>query len=97
MERASRIQLQQHTNGAQPSVTGGVQGRPQGICDPLGATVDPRGPPDSSAQRTDSSSLKTTSPYKPSLKHGPTTSPVPKITRFQLGSYGQGCDRTTNV
>ncbi|KAH9633612.1 hypothetical protein HF086_014580 [Spodoptera exigua] len=30
MERASRVQLQQHTNGAQPSVTGGVQSRPSG-------------------------------------------------------------------
>lgn len=28
MERASRVQLQQYTNGAQPSVTGGVEGRP---------------------------------------------------------------------
>ncbi|XP_028173042.1 G-protein coupled receptor moody-like isoform X1 [Ostrinia nubilalis] len=31
MERASRVQLQQHTNGAQPSVTGGIQGRPSGL------------------------------------------------------------------
>lgn len=30
MERASRVQLQQHTNGAQPSVTGGVESRPSG-------------------------------------------------------------------
>nr|XP_037873175.1 G-protein coupled receptor moody isoform X1 [Bombyx mori] len=28
MERASRVQLQQHTNGAQPSVTGRVESRP---------------------------------------------------------------------
>lgn len=28
MERASRVQLQQYTNGAQPSVTGGVESRP---------------------------------------------------------------------
>lgn len=30
MERASRVQLQQHANGAQPSVTGGVESRPSG-------------------------------------------------------------------
>lgn len=30
MERASRVQLQQHTNGAQPSVTGGIEDRPSG-------------------------------------------------------------------
>lgn len=30
MERASRVQLQQHANGAQPSVTWGVESRPSG-------------------------------------------------------------------
>lgn len=30
MERASRVQLQQHANGAQPSITGGVESRPSG-------------------------------------------------------------------
>ncbi|XP_032517985.2 G-protein coupled receptor moody-like isoform X1 [Danaus plexippus] len=33
MERASRVQLQQHTNGFKPSVVGGVSGRPSGIND----------------------------------------------------------------
>ncbi|XP_050344418.1 G-protein coupled receptor moody isoform X1 [Nymphalis io] len=31
MERASRIQLQQHANGSKPSVAGGVESRPSGI------------------------------------------------------------------
>ncbi|XP_069359943.1 G-protein coupled receptor moody isoform X1 [Maniola hyperantus] len=31
MERASRVQLQQHTNGAKPSVASGLQGRPSGL------------------------------------------------------------------
>ncbi|PZC84991.1 hypothetical protein B5X24_HaOG203312 [Helicoverpa armigera] len=46
MERASRVQLQQHTNGAQPSVTGGVESRPSGnpgACRPW-RKVDPRSP-----------------------------------------------------
>lgn len=30
MERASRLQLQQHANSAQPSVTGGIESRPSG-------------------------------------------------------------------
>lgn len=34
MERASRIQLQQHANGSQPGVTGGVQSRPSGFPEP---------------------------------------------------------------
>lgn len=34
MERASRVQLQQHTNGAQPSISGGVQSGPSGVHGP---------------------------------------------------------------
>lgn len=34
MERASRIQLQQHANSTQPGVAGGVQSRPSGVPDP---------------------------------------------------------------
>ncbi|XP_063364887.1 G-protein coupled receptor moody [Cydia amplana] len=123
MERASRIQLQQHTNGAQPSVTGGVQSGPQGLHEPRGpATVDPRPAPTGSStplsgsttkiSSTPKSSLKISSTpssmkssktpiiNKPSsLKVGPArVSPVgTKITRFQIGSYGQGADRTTNI
>lgn len=55
MERASRVQLQQHTNGAQPSVTGGVQGRPSGPAHgPRGkvdSTPGSRGPSVSGAAR----------------------------------------------
>lgn len=57
MERASRVQLQQHTNGAQPSVTGGVQGRPSGpVHRPRGKVdrkPDSNGPSESRAARGD--------------------------------------------
>ncbi|XP_063385334.1 G-protein coupled receptor moody-like isoform X1 [Cydia fagiglandana] len=116
MERASRIQLQQHTNGAQPSVTGGIQSGPQGLHDPRGpAPVDPRPAPTGSStplsgsttkiSSTPKSSLKMSTPssntpiMKPSsLKVGPArVSPVGHKIRFQIGSYGQGADRTTNI
>ncbi|XP_061718408.1 G-protein coupled receptor moody-like isoform X1 [Cydia pomonella] len=123
MERASRIQLQQHTNGAQPSVTGGVQSGPQGLHDPRGpAPVDPRPAPNGSSTPLSGSTTKISSTPKSnlkisstpssmkisntpiinkpsSLKVGPArVSPVgPKVTRFQIGSYGQGADRTTNI
>ncbi|XP_059062837.1 G-protein coupled receptor moody-like [Achroia grisella] len=41
MERASRVQLQQHTNGAQPSVTGRVESRPTGSPGP-GRQIGPK-------------------------------------------------------
>ncbi|XP_063625411.1 G-protein coupled receptor moody-like isoform X1 [Cydia splendana] len=119
MERASRIQLQQHTNGAQPSVTGGVQSGPQGLHNPRGpAPVDPRPAPTGSSTPLSGSTTKISSTPKSSLKISNTpssntpimnkpsslkvgparVSPVgPKITRFQIGSYGQGADRTTNI
>ncbi|KOB66512.1 Uncharacterized protein OBRU01_21116 [Operophtera brumata] len=34
MERASRIQLQQHAHSSQPGVAGGVQDRPSGVPEP---------------------------------------------------------------
>ncbi|KAJ8720321.1 hypothetical protein PYW07_012364 [Mythimna separata] len=49
MERASRVQLQQHANGAQPSITGGVESRPSGqpgACRPW-RKISPKSPPHS--------------------------------------------------
>lgn len=45
MERASRVQLQQHTNGSQPGLSGRVQSRPSGFDGPDGPTVGLRGQP----------------------------------------------------
>ncbi|KAJ2951658.1 hypothetical protein O0L34_g13816 [Tuta absoluta] len=98
MERASRVQLQQYTNGAQPSVTGGVESRPShGPRRP----VDPRpGGPRGSPTKTTSvvTSVYSAAPRKPSLLSQGETEPKrkspAKITRFQIGSYEGDYDKT---
>lgn len=56
MERASRVQLQQHTNGAQPSISGGVQSGPSGVHGPSRPwrKVDPSPSGPSTARKTGS-------------------------------------------
>lgn len=78
MERASRLQLQQHANSAQPSVTGGVESRPSGL--------EP-GRPWRKVDRTTKQQSKTFGPFRSSSQIGPTSQTFktssPNIPKFR--------------
>lgn len=103
MERASRIQLQQHTNGAQPSVTGGITGRPTDSPFRAGATISatPKTPDGTSTAAPPRELNGTKSEPKPesNLKTGPKIKPIRSAglkIRFQIGSCNQEGKKETN-
>lgn len=103
MERASRIQLQQHANGAQPSVTGGIAGRPTDSPLRAGATISsaPRTPHDTStaAPPHELNGTKSEPQPEPNLKTGPKIRPLRSAglkIRFQIGSCNQEGKKETN-
>ncbi|XP_045452167.1 G-protein coupled receptor moody-like [Melitaea cinxia] len=83
MERASRIQLQQHANGSKPSVAGGVEGRPSGI--PAYRKVEQSGVLKGDPGRSTGSlqSLRRNESVTSGL-----ASHNMKITRFEIDQYG---------
>lgn len=81
MERASRVQLQQHANGAQPSVTGGVESRPSGQPGPCRPwrKISPRPPSSHSA-----GPAQTIGPATETVSFGPKIGK--RLPRQKLGS-----------
>ncbi|XP_060804284.1 G-protein coupled receptor moody isoform X1 [Amyelois transitella] len=69
MERASRVQLQQHTNGAQPSITGGVESRPSGL------------PPPHRPRKVEAHILKKMGPTDPKTMSLKTSNPINESQR----------------